>query len=76
MNKIVEISEIVSVSLDSSGSRKRKRPFQGLSAPLSPSSETSMSNYLKKSINSAATQRIPKLFTLHSSLFTSKIGDF
>jgi len=30
------------VSLDDSGSRKRERPFHGLSAPLSPSSETSL----------------------------------
>ena len=40
----IDFSEKPSVSLDSSGSRKRKRPFQGLSAPLSPSSETSVLN--------------------------------
>ncbi len=38
----VESSEMFPVSLDSSGSRERKRPFQGLGAPLSPSSETSI----------------------------------
>ncbi len=36
----IEVPDKPSVSLDSSGSRKRKRPFQGLGAPLSSSSET------------------------------------
>ncbi len=34
----IRISEEPSGGLDSSGSRERKRPFQGLGAPLSPSS--------------------------------------
>jgi len=40
----IAFSEKSPVSLDSSGSRERKRPFQGLGTPLSPSSETSVGN--------------------------------
>ena len=46
----IVISEKPPVSRDSSGSRKRKRPFHGLSAPLSPSRETSFVNYSEGSI--------------------------
>ncbi len=46
----MESSEKPPVSHDGSGSRKRKRPFQGLSAPLSPSRETSVYYRAKGSI--------------------------
>ena len=46
----IEFSEKQPVSLDSSGSRERKRPFHGLSAPLSPSSETSLAGFAEASI--------------------------
>ncbi len=50
-NITIEFSEKSPVSLDSSGSRERKRPFQGLGTPLSPSSETSVGNYSEGSIS-------------------------
>jgi len=37
----INLFEKAPVSLNSSGSRERKRPFHGLGAPLSPLSETS-----------------------------------
>ena len=46
----IECSEKPPVSLEAKGSRKRKRPFHGLSAPLSPSNETSLTRYSEGSI--------------------------
>ncbi len=65
----IEFPEKPPVSLDSSGSRERKRPLQGLSAPLSPSSETSVNaeKYGEYSENKN-TQNIYPLPTTHYPL--------
>ena len=45
----MKFSEEFPVSLDGSGSHRRERPFHGLSAPLSPLSETSACSDLEGS---------------------------